>query len=511
MPRGSVKYPLVVEPGGVDEMHNPAALGPGKWLSSSNFLTRNGIGRPRPGYAIVGSAVAAADTVIGIGSYGAITTEANAVAHTLTAAYEWDGSAWNAITGTWTTSAADEHVRFTTYIQGTTLHLIRINRVNAPDSYTGSGNFADVGGSPPTGRDITVTNGRVLIARSGDNVYRVRWSAFNDMTSWPAANIVDLSETTDEVMGCKAFGPLAAAIYKEDSVWLATAQAAAAAFQFQLIAQVAGPVSPAVIVAYRGAHYWLGKDNVIYKFDGARVDVVSNELGTTLGNTLDWPNRIKAHGWLLPTAEGEIWWAYPDSGTGALTRGMCLNVKTGAVTAHTFADAITASMEGAAKLSGATWNTLTGTWDTLSTTYSSWDDMGSAAIRASLIGDTVGEIHRFNTAADDDGTAISWEFQSGWRAPAGIDKRFYLDGIASYWTQTASSLTVTLGVTVTNDLSDADTESTGTFDLSTASNHLTTFTGQRGTWIRVRHTAASAVEGLEHRGAAVICWPLNMR
>ena len=83
--------------------------------------------------------------------------------------------------------------------------------------------------------------------------------------------------------------------------------------------------------------------------------------------------------------------------------------------------------------------------------------------------------------------------------------------VASYWTQTASSLTVTLGVIVTNDLSDADTESTSTFDLSTASNHLTTFTGQRGTWIRVRHTAASAVEGLEHRGAAVICWPLNMR
>src|SRR3990167_5532163 len=282
MPRGSVKYPLVVEPGGVDETHNPAALPPGKWLSSSNFLTRNGVGRPRPGYAIVGSAVAAADTVIGLGSYGAVTTEANAVAHTLTAAYEWDGSAWNAITGTWTASAADEHVRFTTYIQGTTLHLIRINRVNAPDSYTGSGSFTDVGGSPPTGRDITVTNGRV-----------------------------------------------------------------------------AAPISPAVIVAYRGAHYWLGKDNVIYKFDGARVDVVSNELETTLGNTLDWPNRLRAHGWLLPTAEGEIWWAYPDSATGALTRGMCLNIKTGGLTAHTFADAITASIEGAAKLAGATWNTLT--------------------------------------------------------------------------------------------------------------------------------------------------------
>lgn len=509
--RGRIKYPLVVEPGGVDEIHNAAALGSGKWLSSSNFITRNGIGRPRPGYTKMGSTVASSNAIIGIGSYGTATTETNSVAHTLTAAYLWDGTAWNAITGTWTASAADELVRFTTYVQGTTLHLIRVNAVNAPDSYAGSGSFADVGGSPPTGRDITVVNGRVLIVRAGANVYRVQWSAFNDMTSWPAGNIVDLSETTDELIACKTFGPLAAAVYKEDSVWLATAQAAAAAFQFQLVAQVPGPISPAVVVAYRGAHYWLGKDNVLYRFDGSRVDVVSSEIQTTLADTLDWPTRLQSHGWLLPTAEGEIWWAYPDSSTGALTRGISLNAKTGAVSPHVFAAGITASAEGAAKLAGATWDTLTGTWDDLSATYASWNQMGSAAIRASLIGDSTGAIHRFNVAANDNGTAISWEFQSGWRAPAGIDKRFYLDGIASYWTKLGSSLTVTLGVTATHDLSDADTESTGTFDLTTQSNHLTTFPNLRGTWIKVRHAASSAVEGIEHRGAAVLCWPQEVR
>ena len=97
--RGRTKLPLVIAPGGVDELSNVTAIPPGKLLASSNFVTRNGVGRPRPGYAAMGSAVAAADRIIGFGSRGSASTESNDVVHTLTAAYNWTGRTWSAITG----------------------------------------------------------------------------------------------------------------------------------------------------------------------------------------------------------------------------------------------------------------------------------------------------------------------------------------------------------------------------------------------------------------------------
>ena len=508
--RGRTKLPLVIAPGGVDELSNVTAIPPGKLLASSNFVTRNGVGRPRPGYAAMGSAVAAADRVIGFGSRGSASTESNDVVHTLTAAYNWTGSTWSAITGTWTASAVDEPVRFAQYIQSGVLWLLRINPQNAVNNWTGTGSFAVTAGSPPTGRDITVTNGRALVARAGGNVYRYQWSGFNDVTSWPAGNTNDLSETPDEAVGCRAFGPLSAACYKEDSVWLATAQSAAAAFQFQLIANVPGPVSPSAIIPYRGVHYWLAKDNAIYRFDGSRVDAVGQSLATTMANTFDWPNRMRTHGFVLPTTEGELWFVYPLAGDATNTRAISFNLTTGAMTPHTLAHGITASNEGAG-IPALTWDSLTGTWDGLGGSYATWDAMGSVATRVALIGDVNGNIYRFNSGATDAGTAIPWAFTHGWRAPTGADKRFYFDGIESYWAKTTAALTVTVGITVTNDLSDSDSEVTGTFDISTASNHLTTLVDTRGTWLKIRHAASSATTDTEHRGAQVNVWEQSMR
>ncbi|HAM54125.1 MAG TPA: hypothetical protein DCQ64_01390 [Candidatus Rokubacteria bacterium] len=74
----------------------------------------------------------------------------------------------------------------------------------------------------------------------------------------------------------------------------------------------------------------------------------------------------------------------------------------------------------------------------------------------------------------------------------------------------STSLTVTVGVTVTDSLGDADSESTSTFDIATDSNHLSTFTSKIGQWVKVRHAGASAIADLEHRGAGILGWKRNM-
>ena len=67
---------------------------------------------------------------------------------------------------------------------------------------------------------------------------------------------------------------------------------------------------------------------------------------------------------------------------------------------------------------------------------------------------------------------------------------------------------VTLGLTVTDSLGDADSETTSTFDLITDTDHLATFPDLRGKWAKVRHAAASVSSAaMEYRGAVVTAWP----
>ena len=86
MPRGREKVLLAIAPGGVREDLNPAALPDGALLASNNWLTRRGVGAPRPGYELLGSALAAGDRIIGFGSRGSPAGTTAFVVHTLTVA-----------------------------------------------------------------------------------------------------------------------------------------------------------------------------------------------------------------------------------------------------------------------------------------------------------------------------------------------------------------------------------------------------------------------------------------
>lgn len=510
MPRGSQKLPLLIAPGGVREDVNPADVPDGSLLASSNWLTRQGVGRPRPGYEQVGSTLTSANAVLGFGTRGNPGTTTPVVVHSQTAAYKWDGiGTFTDITGTWTASTIGQHVRMVPYLSGGTNWLLRVNQGNAIDKWDGvSAAFIDAGGTPPDGLDITVGNGRaVVIAPTGYPV-RVQWNDLNDIDSWTATNYKDLFETPDNGVAVRAFGPLSIGVYKEETVWLAVAQAAKQPFQFQLVQQVPGPVSPAVLVGYRGRHYWLAHDGVVYAFDGSRVIPFATGVALTFRTYFDWANRSQAHAYIQALPEPELWIVYPVLG-GTINRAFSVNLSTGAINTHLVAHNITASAEWIAQAE-LTWDDLTGTWDTLSATYATWDSMATEVHPTSILGTSLGKVFQFGIPTDDAGTAIPWSFTHGWRALAGLGMRAFIDGVVSYWTKLTASLSVTVGITVTDSLSDADTETTGTINLSTASEHLVNVTNKRGQWVKVRHAGTASAADIEHRGAAVMGWKRGM-
>jgi len=508
MPRGTEKLPLTITPGGVREDLNPAAIPEGSLLASNNWLTRRGVGGPRPGYEQLGTTLAAGDRILGFGTRGSPAGTTEFVVHTLTAGYEWDGSSFTAITGTWTTSVAGQHVRMISYVSSGTTWLLRTNLANAIDKWDGAAAaFVDATGAVAF-RDICSVGGYVLGVYPAGFEHRVRWNDQEDIDSWTSTNIADLDATPDHMIGAKPFGPLSAGIYKEDSVWTAVLQAAKQPFQFQLISHVPGPLSPAALIAYRGSHYWLADDSVIYRSDGAHVEPFATGVPATFRAYLDWDNRLQAHAFVLAEEEPIVMFVYPVLG-GTIDRAISVNLVTGACNPHQFGHSISASAQWI-RVAEVTIDELTGTIDGLSSSYATIDAMGTSKNSSDILGGTTGKVYQFGQPADDDGTAIAWSLTHGWRALAGLGFRFFLDGIVSYWKKLSVSHTVTVGVTVTDSLGDADSESTDTFDLSTDSQHLETFSNLRGQWIKVRFSGSSSVAGIEHRGAAALGWRRGM-
>ena len=101
---------------------------------------------------------------------------------------------------------------------------------------------------------------------------RIRWSSLNDHTTWPAASYADLLATADSIVAIRAFNRLSVAIYKDSSIWVATAQpgTSAASFAFEIVDRTNGPIGPGAICdGPYNTHIYLGRDGILYRFDGS--------------------------------------------------------------------------------------------------------------------------------------------------------------------------------------------------------------------------------------------------
>jgi hypothetical protein len=99
------------------------------------------------------------------------------------------------------TTTSDDRWRFVQFGQS----LIATNYDNPPQTATvaGAGAFADLGGSPPKAKFITVVRDQVVMANTNDSIdgvkpYRLWWSGINSATSWTSGtNLSDYQDVAD--------------------------------------------------------------------------------------------------------------------------------------------------------------------------------------------------------------------------------------------------------------------------------------------------------------------------
>jgi len=515
VPRGKIKHQLLQYPGGIREDLNFAAIPADRWLSSNNWLIRDGEGRPRPGYTLLAT-TADESRIIGIGYRGRPLDGTNVVVHTTDNAYSYNGTSLTAITGTWAVSSATQPVRFASYVQSGTTYILRVNDANSLHEWDGVGtDFVQTGGTPPaSARDICVAGGRVILFRPGGNDYRVQWSGFNNRASWGVNDFTELRDTPGVVTAGRPLGPNSFAVYKEDCVYVASLQAALQPFQFQFVGRTSGPASASALIEQNGIHYWLGEDGNLYQFDGNRIQPYGEPLADTLKQQFSISERRRSFAFSVSTQEPEIWFGYLKAGTSDTVRAINQNLKTGALFSHTFSDEITAASEWLTQ-STSTIDALTNysaTIDGLSSVFASIDAMSGEGIgiRSVLFGDSSGNLYAFGQAQNDDGTDIAWHFEHGWQAPAQVGTRMYCDGLVSYWRKMTEALQVTVNLSVSDSLGDVETPQSKTFYLNEDSEHLLTFPNTRGQFWKVKHSGQAARSTMRHRGAALMGWPIGM-
>lgn len=219
-----------------------------------NFINHNGVVQLRSGVATVGSALDSNFT--NIVRYRTHLGHLTTVVSTCAKLWGWslDTIDWADLTDPENplSSSGYTPTLFRIFPKNNKAYLIGVNGANDPICWDSeSAMYSLVGGSPPKAKCIAVCNNRVLMANHGDG--KESWvdvSDFNDFESgWGNVQLANLIDFPGAIIEMRELGMMTVAIYKEDSIYIATAQAANDPYSFELrFGGIEGPVSSMAVL-----------------------------------------------------------------------------------------------------------------------------------------------------------------------------------------------------------------------------------------------------------------------
>jgi hypothetical protein len=255
---------------------------------------------------------------------------------------------------------------------------IATNRADAMQVSVTSGDFADLGGSPPKAGIVFTVGDFVMTLDYDDGVddYPDGWycSGIGNHAEWDTTDVATQSANgrlLDIPGPIKAGARLGsqAAVYKENGIWLGTYQGPPLVWAWQFIPGGAGCVSQEALVEVTvnggPAHVFMGVDDV-YLFDGSRpVSLGTGKVRQFLQNNLDHRYRqqtLSCH----DRANGIIRFFFVSKSNASTRPDMCLayNYLTNQFgrddrDVHAAIEYVNGNI----------------TWDDLGTLYSTWEDL----------------------------------------------------------------------------------------------------------------------------------------
>lgn len=444
MPQGTTPIALPPPKGGVRADVQPYEIPEGFLWRSNNVVDLYGQITTRPGLSLAGVTQPGGSRISGLFHFLTPAGVDVAVAANLTKWWHLVGSTWTDISGAVTfTNSADQPTMFTMMPSAGVNYLIGTNDKDALYKWDpAAGAIVALGGAPPSSaRDITQSSGYLMAVNTVEGGIRfgcrVRLSDFNDPDTWPGQFTFDLTDTEDNLVACRHIGRLNVVIYKEQSVWLAQAQAAIFPFTFDLLDQVPGPCSPACVVDVDQEQYYFGRDGRIYRVTLLGAQPVSEPVDGFIQRpnqltSFRSVNRKRVFGYLNPF-DRRVFFHYPGPTQTDPYLAVSYKLDTQAFHLHSYPITLTAGAPGD-ELAALSWNDLGAfTWLTIAGTYPSWNAFGGTQIATAFVGDVLGNVYRARYDTGDNGVAISASFELPLKPWVGLQNLQHLDGIESFF------------------------------------------------------------------------------
>lgn len=268
------------------------------------------------------------------------------------------------------TTGADEVWSFTQWGE----QILATNFANVIQTFTmgTSTDFANLGGTPPQARYITVVKDFVVVGNTfdgsdGNRPTRVWNSGFGNAASWTVssttqANHVDLDTNAGPVK--QVVGGEYGVVFQENAITRMTYVGSPVVFQFDQVESNRGTIASGSVVKIGGLIAYLSYDG-FYIFNGQNsVPIGHNQIDRFFFSDVDLSYLYRISSVLDPYRR-VIYWAYPGQGNtgGNPNRILCYNYSPNATTRWTLIEDIELEILAIVSSTGYTLDTL----DTYST------------------------------------------------------------------------------------------------------------------------------------------------
>lgn len=202
---------------------------------------------------------------------------------------------WSSIAHAALTATEDDQAYFAFPLLSNVRTMVFTNGVDAIRKYNGTGNDADLGGTPPKCKYLIDYKGYLVLAYviDGGNIYesRVQWSDTGDIENWTTgdAGSTNLLDTSLPITGIARFGDFLC-VHKEKDIYLGQLVSSTDVFSFTR-KETAGTVAQGSIQNLPdGTQIFLARDG-LRLFNGVTSTLVPSSVNVELRDFLN-PNQL---------------------------------------------------------------------------------------------------------------------------------------------------------------------------------------------------------------------------
>lgn len=289
--------------------------------------------------------------------------------------------------------------------------LVYTNGIDNIRKWTGTGNDADLGGTPPKAKYLLNYGGFLLAANVNDGSpsileHRVQWPDAGDPEQWDGtvpgslAGSVDLLEDDVPITGMGYFGQYAA-IHKQNSIYNGYLTGQDDVFRFDRRNTGAGAIAHRTIINLpNGQQIFLASDG-FRLYNGMTAPPIPGTINYEIVDSMAPAYAYRSWG-LLVRELNEVWFGVPIGSSQFPDTIYKYNYATGQIFRDNFASVFTAGLF--LKVEDDDWDDDPNSWDSDTTSF---DDVKSLDLNPAVIwGYDSGLSSERTDGADDNGTAV---------------------------------------------------------------------------------------------------------